>query len=108
MKNIYWRKTASLGVSVKNRNDYADYDYLDKLNKQELDWFKGFHREYVNADFKHTHRKIYKGKKQKRSIYGLNNSRNRDVYGICKVRHKLILRNEKLMDVRWYAYCGSI
>lgn len=88
--NLHWRQYATLGVSVKLRNDYADYDYLDKLNKEELRWLKGFHREYVNADFKHTHKKHYRTKKARRIIYGLNNSRNRDLYGIAKWSMKLM------------------
>jgi len=91
MKEVHWKKLPSLGVSVKLRNDYADYDYIHKLNAKELNWLKGFHREYVNADFKHRYKKHYKTKLKKRSIYSLNNSRNRDIYNILKWSNKLYL-----------------
>jgi hypothetical protein len=79
-----WKDHATLGVSVKLRNDYADYDYLDKLSPNELKWLKGFHREYINADFAHRHTRHYKSKKQRKAIYDANNARNRDLYGIYK------------------------
>lgn len=86
MKKSYWnvKQRATLGVSVKLRNDYADYDYLNKLNPEELKFLKAFHREFVNADFKHKHGRIYDKKYQKQRIYALNNARNRDVFNIKK------------------------
>lgn len=92
-KSISWRRTASIGVSVKLRNDYADYDYLDKLNEDEMMFLRAFHREYVNADFKHPYEKIYTSKEEKRVIYGLNNSRNRDLYNILKQTFMLATGN---------------
>lgn len=98
-KTTNWREMPQLGVSVQNRNDYADYDYIHKLNKKDLRWLKGFHREYVNADFQHSHIKHYTTKKARRIIYGLNNSRNRDAFSISKVQHKLYLNGSLKMDV---------
>lgn len=100
MKMISWKTQATLGVSVKNRNDYADYDYLDKLNKQELNWLKGFHREYINADFKHPYKKHSRSKKQKQKMYELNNIKNRDLYNILKWSNKLKpIDNETYMEL---------
>jgi len=93
--NLHWKQHATLGVSVKARNDYADYDYLDKLNLEELEWLKGFHREFINADFQHKHCKHYRTKKQKRLIYSLNNQRNRDLYNIAKWTNNLYLKESK-------------
>lgn len=81
--------TATLGVSTKRRNDYADYDYLDKLDLKSLNWLKGFNREYVNADFKHNYKKLYKNKTAKRAIYNLNNARNRCLYNLTKATFEL-------------------
>lgn len=86
---MYWKSRATLGVSVKNRNDYADYDYLDKLNEKELRWLKAFHREYINADFKHKYRKLIKSKKRKQEIYHINNARNRCLYNLLKWTNEL-------------------
>lgn len=81
---------ATLSVSVKNRNEYADYDYLEKLSPSELNWLKGFHREFVNADFKHGYKKVHKRKSHIKDIYNKNNSRNRDIYGKKKVSNSLL------------------
>lgn len=85
---------ATLPVSVKNRNDCADYDYLDKLNPTELRWLKGFNREYVNADFKHKYVKHFKRVEEKRECYRLNNIRNRCLYARLKVRNDLLFSGE--------------
>jgi hypothetical protein len=84
MKSLAWKTRAKLGVSMRYRNDYADYDYLHKLDKETLEWLKGFHREWANSDFKHKHTKIYHDQQDKREIYGLNNSRQRDLYNQLK------------------------
>lgn len=89
--SLHWKKWATLGVSVKLRNDYADYDYLDKLSREDLKWLKGFHREYINADFQHKYKKLITGKKARKAVYDLNNSRNRDLYNIAKWSHNLYL-----------------
>lgn len=81
---MYWKKQATLQVSVKTRNDMADYDYFHKLNTKDQKWLLGFHREWANADFKHKAKKHYKTKKNKRALYTENNHRNNDLYGIIK------------------------
>lgn len=88
-----WKNKATLGVSVKLRNDYADYDYLDQLSPKDLKWLNGFHREYINADFKHKHTKHFKTKKEKKLVYDLNNTRNRDLYNIYKWTGDLYLNS---------------
>lgn len=98
-KEVNWYDHAGLGVSVKNRNDYADYDYIEKLDKKTLHWLKGFHREYINADFSHKHKKLFKSQTQKRECYTLNNIRNRCLYNITKVKHDLYL-NPSICEVR--------
>lgn len=92
-----WKDRATLGVSVKLRNDYADYDYLDQLSPKDLKWLKGFHREYINADFKHNHTRHFKTKKEKKFVYDLNNIRNRDLYNVLKWTGNLWL-NSHLND----------
>lgn len=85
---IRWFKRATLRVSVKNRNDYADYDYIDKLGENELQWLKNFHNEYYQASFiSHT---VFKTKELRLLMYHFNNCRNRDVYNYMKICHSLI------------------
>lgn len=86
---VSYRQIASLPVSVKNRNDYADYDYLHKLNDKELEWLMSFHQEFVQGSFKPDRKRVHKTKKLRLDCYARNNSRNRDVYATLKVRHML-------------------
>lgn len=81
---IPFSKMATLPVSTKVRNDYADYDYVKTLSKDEVEWLTAFNREYYNADFKHKGPKIFKDKEQISFRYGENNARNRDSYAITK------------------------
>lgn len=108
--NFYnYRTKCSLPVSVKVRNDYADYDYINLLDRNSLNWLKGFNREYVNADFTHSYYKIYQDKEEQRIIYGLNNCKNRDAFNISKVLHKLYLCgtiNEKINHFEYGNYEG--
>ena len=98
--NFYYKSRATLPVSVKHRNDYADYDYLDKLNPEQLSWLKGFNREFVNADFNHAFVKHFTDKK---IAYDLNNSRNRCLYNLAKYSNELqfITVLEKTENSKW-------
>jgi hypothetical protein len=91
MSQVNWKNKADLPVSVKNRNDLADYDYLHKLNKEELSFLKAFNREYVNADFKHKGKRIFKKKKERLKCYELNNKRNSDLYSKLKWTNNLFI-----------------
>jgi len=37
-------------VSVKNRNEFNDYDYLHILSAVDYDWLRRFHRESLNPN----------------------------------------------------------
>lgn len=90
-KFIWTNAKGQLSCSVQNRNELADYDYIDKLtNKEIYDFLKAFNREYVNADFQHPYKKLHKKKKQRIDIYNKNNSRNRDVFTKAKTANDLI------------------
>jgi hypothetical protein len=82
----------ALRVSVKNRREFCDYDYLDKLNVEELEWITKFNKEYLNADFKHDNR-LHRTKKLKKSCNDMNNARNRCLYALFRVG-QLIFLNE--------------
>lgn len=81
-----WKPT--LGVSVKNRNEYSDYDYLDVLSEKDRLWLKKFHQEWLQSNFQHK-KLLHKSKKQRKRCYDMNNARNRDLYSFKKVRHLL-------------------
>lgn len=84
-----WERIATLGVSCIIRNDFSDFDYIEKLNKEELNFLKGFNREYYNADFKHKNKKHFKKPKDIKICNDLNNARNRDIYAKTKILQKL-------------------
>lgn len=91
---------SSFRSSVKNRNEYNDYDYLDKLNPKEKEWLYKFHREYLNADLKHKGKVLFK-KKYHKSLFYMNNCRNRDLFSREKVKRNLVYLGDnvfKLID----------
>lgn len=87
---VSWYKKSILGVSTKIRNDFSDMDYIEKLDETSLSFLKAFNREYYNADFKHKHKKLHTSKKLKKSVYDLNNQKNRDIYALLKCRGRLL------------------
>lgn len=99
MKVVPYNARATLGVSVKNRNEFADYDYLHKLSEKDLYWLKGFHNEWVQANFKHKYKKHAKSFKRRKQCFDMNNSRNRDIYAWAKVTYNLVYNfHEPEMD----------
>jgi hypothetical protein len=64
--------------NLKSRTDLIDYDYLNKLNPEELAWLNKFTEEYVNAKLNKNSRKNLHNKKKLRSdCYSRNNRRNK-------------------------------
>jgi hypothetical protein len=64
----------------KYARDLMDFDYLDQLTEEELDWLDQFSREYYNDDFTNQNR-IHTDKDQKRKLHDSHNKRRRDVWG---------------------------
>lgn len=74
------------------RQEYTDFDYLDKLNPEELEWLAKFNNEHLNASFKKDNRKnLIKDPEEKNKIYNENNARNRCQYGRNKPKKKLLM-----------------
>lgn len=65
--------------NLKTRADLIDQDYVDKLSESDKDWLNRFNEEYVNANFKHSGKKIHKTDTLRRDCYNRNNHRNRDI-----------------------------
>jgi len=76
------------------RQEYLDYDYLDKLNQEELEWLADFNAEYLNANVG----KQSEAKKNRfhttpelvKDCTDRNNHRNACIYGKAKARNNLI------------------
>lgn len=62
------------------RQEYFDYDYIDKLSEKEKEWLNSFTEEELAANFNHKGKKLNKTKAQKRKKYNENNARNRCIY----------------------------
>lgn len=78
-------------LNRKNIQEYLDFDYLDKLNDEELDFMNKMVLEHYTADFrcKKGEKNLVKSKKKKREIFRNNNSRNVDLYSRIKIINKL-------------------
>lgn len=101
------KKYAALdrNTTLPIRKEFHDYDYLDKLGKDELDWLNRFTAEDLHADFGHKGKRVYKkkmvtkvikstGQKRKfdvgkKDCYDRNNARNNDVYGKAQANYLL-------------------
>jgi hypothetical protein len=74
-------------LNPRTRYELLDYDYLDKLNQDEMQWLQDFTEEYVHANFNHPGRRIHKGRKHaqyKKDCYDRNNARNRCIWSRAK------------------------
>lgn len=85
------------------RQEYCDYDYLDKLSEEELDFLNDFNSEYYNAsvgtqaDAGKDNRFMKSAKEVKESQH-TNNQRNRCIYGKAKAYKKLVNADNKEID----------
>lgn len=77
--------------NLKSRQEFLDFDYIEKLNDSEKEWLNRFIEEEVNADFRHKGKKLNRTKKEKQKIYNNNNARNRDIYTREKAAGKLMM-----------------
>jgi len=105
------KKHAALdpAYNIKLRYDLIDYDYLDKLSEEELDWLNKFQKEYVNASVgKHSEAaesdQLHNTPELAKDCTDRNNWRNNDIYGVSKATHQLrdISKDEvkKILDTK--------
>ena len=76
----------------KIRQEYLDYDYVDKLNDEEKEWLNNFTAEWNNANYNHSGDIVdgsVKGDASRKANYDRNNARNRCIYGIAKAKGAL-------------------
>ncbi len=85
------------GVNSRIKQDKIDFDYLHKLNQEELAWLDKFMNEENNAAFLNDGTDFNQTKEERKKIYDRNNSANRDQYGIvkAKVANTHLLQYEK-------------
>lgn len=63
-----------------------DQDYINDLSDDEKQWLSNFMEEYMSGNFQHKGKKLHRTKKEKKTCYDRNNSRNRDVYTLNRTR----------------------
>jgi hypothetical protein len=78
-------------VNTRIRQEYLDYDYLDKLSEKELKWLNDFTEEENNATFNSGEKTFNKSKKAKKKIFDRNNARNRCQQSIARKDKKLLM-----------------
>lgn len=83
----------------KIRQEYIDYDYLDKLSDKEKAFLNAFTEEEIGANFNHKGKKLTKSKKKKREVYGKNNARNRCAYSKSRALNQLTAYTQKVQDM---------
>jgi len=85
-------------LNLKSRTELLDYEYLDKLSEQELEWLNKFTEEYVHAnlDTGRPRKNLHRTKAMRKDCYDRNNARNRDVL----VRQKAQNKNIYLDDIK--------
>lgn len=75
----------------KVRQEFLDYDYLNKLSKEEYDWLASFTHEDNCANLNHKGDKVFdRDKKTTKKLYDKNNARNRDVFGVSHAHKRLM------------------
>lgn len=94
------RKGSSLKVLEKNatkliRQEYMDYDYVDKLSSEEKQWLADFTDEYYNASVgkqsdEGKNNRFMKSKKEIKDCTDRNNWKNNDVYGKKRAKRELV------------------
>jgi hypothetical protein len=77
--------------NLKSRSHLIDFDYLDRLTPQELQFLNDFMEGYANADFRTPSvGKMFKDVKARRKIYRENNARNRCFYTRAAAKDALL------------------
>ena len=77
------------------RQEYMDYDYIDKLDDKTKQWLADFTNEYYNASVgkqkdKGKNNRFHKSKKEVKDCQHRNNLRNNDVYGKAKAKNNIV------------------
>ena len=77
--------------NLKSRVDLIDYDYINKLSKEEKIWLNAFTEGWINADFRNPITdKMFKEIEEKQFCYSMNNARNRCIYTKAKTNGMVV------------------
>ncbi len=90
-------KNANLvpSYNARVRQEYIDFDYIDKLNEEEKAWLNKFMGEYNNGGYNaNSPEKNIHPPEYKKELYDKNNHQNNDLYGNIKAK----VANTKLLN----------
>jgi hypothetical protein len=74
----------------RNVRDYIDYDYLEKLSFEELQFLHKFTEEFYCGKVKKGDKKAFhKTNRKRKECYNRNNAINRDAFAIAKCSGRL-------------------
>jgi hypothetical protein len=80
----------------KVKQEYHDIDYAHKLDDKTKEWLSQFMDEDLGAHFSKKKESIVKDRK---SAYGRNNRRQRDIYGVSRAIGRLLdVNNADVQD----------
>ena len=61
------------------KQEYFDFDYIDKLGHEDKLWLSQFNEEYLGARLNGSKKPLHRTKRLKKNCFDMNNSRNRDI-----------------------------
>lgn len=78
-----------------------DSDFMEDLSPEDRKYYTAFLEEYYAANFKHPGKKLIRGKRKQREIYGLNNAANRCIMGLTGSKTDQVSSGvENLLDTK--------
>lgn len=104
-------------LNSRVRQEYLDYDYLDKLNEEELAWLNKFTGEYNNGSVVLDENKqldpannLHQDPAHKKQLFDKNNFQNRDMFGLVngKVGPTKLLNYEDAHNVVEEYFQGAV
>lgn len=81
-------------LNPRPRQEFIDFDYLDKLNDDELEWLNKFVGEELNASFLNDGTDFNQTKEERKVIYDSNNHRNIDTYSLNRAGSSVLSKEE--------------
>jgi truncated hemoglobin YjbI len=66
------------------KQEYHDYDYVDKLSDKDKKWLSDFTSEWLGANLNDSDKKMHKSNKRRKQVFDMNNARNRDLLSNVK------------------------
>lgn len=93
-QKVSYRTAKNVGLNKryfsKIKQEYHDIDYVHKLDDKQKKWLSEFMQEDLGANLRHSGRKKYKTKQDKKDVFDRNNARNRDIYSLAKATGRTV------------------